>query len=333
MTDCLSRPLAAPVAILARGLFLLAVVGWAAVGAGEVALPTMRTPDSVPAAWRDVKIDWKGTWEETLAANLDPGKTWLKALEADESLRQAAGLIVRLREIEVLEAMIAHFPQAGVKRQEAYRTLAKAYAALGDRLAAAQWLKRLIADYADSKPVAGEALAAILETSCPFDALPEGQAWARYASDGLEALVKGGSLSPSLPLVVQARGRMCAAWRADQRPLEARRLLDSLRAAEGEKPWWREARAELLLGAGHIPQAAALYRQAGNAARAASLPDQLWLGQVEVAPPPPGLAERIERLDGAIRLTGAKALQNVENVQDVLNRCADSEAIQTVDDS
>ncbi|MCY2931371.1 MAG: PQQ-like beta-propeller repeat protein [Planctomycetota bacterium] len=282
-----------------------------------------------------MKIDWKGTWEETLAANLDPGKTWLKTLEADESLRQAAALIVRLREIELLEAMIAHFPQAGVKRQEAYHTIAKDCAAAGDRLRAVQWLRRLIADYPDSKPLAGEALAAILEYSCPFDALPEGQAWAQYASGGLEALVKGGQLPPSLPSVVQARGRMCAAWRADQRPLAARRFLDSLRAAEGEKTWWLEARADLLLGAGHMPQAALLYRQAGNAARAASLRDQSWLGRpdVEVAPPPPGLAQRIERLAGAIRLTGAKAVQNVENVQDVLNRCVDSGAIQTVDDS
>ena len=54
---------------------------------------------------------------------------------------------------------------------------------------------------------------------------------------------------------------------------------------------------------------------------------------VDVAPLPPGLEERIERLAGAIDMTGARAFQNVEAVQDLLTRCADSGALQAIDES
>ncbi|MEI7836922.1 MAG: hypothetical protein WCK05_11000, partial [Planctomycetota bacterium] len=282
--------------ISAAGLVFL-VVGWCAVAGGDEAFPpAMRVYDGVPASWKEVKIDWKGTWEETLAANLDPAKNWQKTLEADESLRQAAGVIVRLREIEVLEAMISHFPQAGVKRQEAYRAIAKAYAGLGDRLRAAQWMNRLIADYPNEKPLAGEALAEILGYSRRFDALPDARAWADYAIGGIDRLVKAGVLPPNHPTVVQAREAMCLALREGQCPEAARRLLDSLPPAERKETWWQTARAELMLGEGHVAQAAAIYQQAGNAARAGAARDQLRLDRrdMDVAPPPPGLEEKWE---------------------------------------
>ncbi|MCY2930600.1 MAG: PQQ-binding-like beta-propeller repeat protein [Planctomycetota bacterium] len=314
------------------------LAGWCpAAGAAEGSLPAMRPADGVPTSWREVKIDWKGSWEETLSANLDPAKNWLKTLEADESLRQGAGLIVRLREIDLLEGMIAHFTpaQGQAKRQQAYVTIAQSYAAMGDRTRAAQWMQRLIADYPDQKPLAADALTRILGYSNPSGALPNGRAWAEFATEGLESLVKSGALPRNQPSVAQAREQVVAALRAEQRPQAARRYLDSLQAAEGKEKWWLEARAQLVLAAGHVPQAAALYAQAGNEARAKELRESVRTGRpdVEVALPPPGLEERLERLAGAIRLTGKKAVQNAESVQDVLTRVADSGALQAVDDS
>ncbi|MEI7835421.1 MAG: PQQ-binding-like beta-propeller repeat protein [Planctomycetota bacterium] len=314
--------------------FVLA--GWCSVaGAAEGSLPALRPADGVPASWREVKIEWKGSWDETLAANLDTGK-WKNAAGGDESLRQAADLIVRLREIELLESMIAHFAkdQGQPKRQQAYVTIAQSYAAMGDRTRAAQWMQRLIADYPDQKPLAAEALANILNYSNPSGALPNGRAWAEFASGGLESLVKAGALPPTQPSVVQARQQMVAALRAEQRPQAARRYLDSLQAAEGTKKWWLEARASLVLAAGHLSQAAALYAQMGNDAQAKALRESIRTSKpdVDVAPPPAGLEERLERLDGAIRLTGKKALENAESVQDVVARAAESGAIQVVDE-
>ncbi|MEI7835704.1 MAG: PQQ-binding-like beta-propeller repeat protein, partial [Planctomycetota bacterium] len=329
------RTLVARVAVPARGFLLLVVVGLAAVGAAQVAGPAIRPVDSVPATWQELKIDWKGSWDETLTANLDPAKNWQKTLEADESFRQAAGLIVRLREISLLEAMIAHFPEPQAKRQQAYIGIAQAYAGMGDRTRAIQWMRRQIADYPDQKTLAAEAFAAILRYSHPFRELPDARVWVEYAAGGLESLVKAGALPPDHPSVVLAREQLCNVLRYEQRPSVARRSLDSLKRGEGEKTWWRTARAQLLLAAGHIPQAAALYELAGNADYAKTLREPLRQAapEVEVAPPPPGLEERLERLGAAISLTGVKALQNVEAVQDVLTRCADSGAIQTVNDS
>ncbi|MCY2927246.1 MAG: hypothetical protein NT031_17795 [Planctomycetota bacterium] len=280
-------------AISAGGVLFLGVVWCALAAGGEAFGPAMRASDGVPPSWRDVKIDWKGTWEETLAANLDPGKNWLKALEGDESLRQGAGLIVRLREIELLEAMIAHFPQAGAKRQEGYRAVARAYAGLGDRLHAVQWLNRLIAEYPADKALAASALAEIIGLTRPFAALPDARAWAEYANGGIDGLVKAGALPSNHPAVVAAREAMCVALREGQCPESARRVLDSLPPADRKEAWWQKARAELLLGEGHLAQAEAIYRQAGDAARAGALRDQLGLNRpdVEVSPPPPGLEE------------------------------------------
>ncbi|MCY2930640.1 MAG: PQQ-binding-like beta-propeller repeat protein, partial [Planctomycetota bacterium] len=315
-------------------LAVILVAFSAGVAAAQAPLPTMRAPDGAPAAWKDVKIDWKGSWDETLAANLDPGKNWQKTVEADESLRQGAGVIVRLREIAVLEAMVEHFPAPTPKRQQAYATIAKAYAGLGDRARAVGWLKRQVNDYPDAKAAAAEAMAGILEYSCPFDSAPEAAAWAQYAGGGLEALVKAGAVPGNAPAVIQARERLCVAWRQGQRPVLARRYLDSLRAAESGNKWWQLAKAQLLLGAGHVPQAAGLMQQAGNAQQAGAMREQARAGRadVDVAPLPAGLEQRLERLAGAIRLTGTKAVQNAESVQDVLTRCADSGAIQAVDE-
>ncbi|MCY2924486.1 MAG: PQQ-binding-like beta-propeller repeat protein [Planctomycetota bacterium] len=318
------------------GLVLLTTCWCASTAAEEVSLPAMRAPDGVPAAWKEVKVDWKGSWDETLAANLDMGK-WRNALAADESLRQAVDVIARVREIELLEAMIGHFSkdQGQAKRQQAYVTIAESYAAMGDRTRAAQWMQRLIADYPEAKPLVAEALARISKYSNPSGALPQGRAWAEFASAGLESLVKAGALPPNQPSLVQAREQMAAALRAEQRPQAARRYLDSLPPEEAKAKWWREARAKLLLAAGHLPQAAELYALAGNEAYAKELREATRVARpdIDVAPLPPGLQDRLERLDGAIRLTGKKAVQNAESVQDVLARAADSGALQAVDDS
>ncbi|MCY2925854.1 MAG: hypothetical protein NT031_10510, partial [Planctomycetota bacterium] len=334
MPQYVRRGFAAHLARPAWGLFLMALVAGAATGAAEVPAPAIRPLDSVPAAWKELKIDWKGSWDETLAANLDPGKNWQKTLEGDESLRQAAPVIVRLREISLLEAMIAKFPEPAAKRQQAYVTIAQDYAGLGDRTRAGQWMQRLIGDYPAQKPLAAEALAHILTYAQPFQTLPDPLGWAQYANSGFESLVKASALPPNHPSVVLSREQLCNALRYEQKPEAARRFLDSLKPAEGTQKWWLTARAQLMLAAGHLPQAAALYAKAGNEPYAKQLRESLGQGapDVEIAPPA-GLVERLERLDGALRLTGVRALQNVEAVQDVLTRAADSGAIQTVDDS
>jgi outer membrane protein assembly factor BamB len=98
-------------------------------GAGieNICLSNLQPPpgiDSVPPEWAAFGLDWKPTWDETVAAN--PEEQWRRELSDGRALppalqgyiatnSDAAGFVVGLRRITLLKAMLERFPDEAVK--------------------------------------------------------------------------------------------------------------------------------------------------------------------------------------------------------------------------
>ena len=68
--------------------------------AAEQGSPPPRAMDFIPPEWLKFNINWKPTWDETLAANKEEG--WQQELSQNKALSQAAAQIIGLRRIELL---------------------------------------------------------------------------------------------------------------------------------------------------------------------------------------------------------------------------------------
>ncbi len=297
-------------------------------------VPPFRPPDSVPNPWKEFNIDWKETWDQTLSANYNP-VAWKTALEQDEALCRATDLILRLRQIELLEAMIRRFPGETQKRVEAYRTISQVYMSLGDRTRAAQWLMKLISDFPGQNAAAVDAYTGILRYAHPFDAMPDTRLWIDYAARGLGALEKAGAVPRDHPAAVLAKRHACLVLVHEHRYEEASRLLDRLKAAEGDQQWWLTERAALMEAAGHFAQAAELYEKAGNSALAASLRDRLGQSIPDDISrrPSQDLHRAWEELRGRAKLAGQPAFGDPTLVQRILELSTETGATERESDS
>lgn len=294
----------------------------AAAAAETNALPTLRAPDSVPPAWTNLTLDWKGSWDETLGANYNEG-AWKQAVEGHAELRQAADRVLRLRRIALLEALIRRFPDRADKRAEACREIAKLYQGLGDRTRAAQWLKQ-VADAPPQPAAQAEAYAGILECAEPLAAMPEASAWVEYAAGHLLALEKAGELKKTDPPAVLARQRLLALRHAERQYEEQRRLLNRWEASDGAGSGWTN-RAALLKEAGHLAQAAALHEAAGRTNEARALGAAVLRGEIKSVGrnPTRELEMRLNALRAKERAQDP-ALGEAELVQGTLRACAES---------
>ena len=232
--------------------------------------PASWPSDCIPKSWSESKIDWKGTWDATLAANGDTNAL-RRDVEQNPELRAAADRIPKLREITLLRELIGHFPGDKAKHAAAYREMAELYAALDERPRALDCLAQLVNAFPDRKDIAADAYAGILRYAHPFDAVPDAQAWVAYAARGVEALEKAGALARDHLAADLARRHSCLVLVHEGRYVETRRLLDRSRATESGQSWWQAERASLLETVGHLSQAADCYEKAGNKAMAEKL--------------------------------------------------------------
>jgi outer membrane protein assembly factor BamB/tetratricopeptide (TPR) repeat protein len=301
---------------------LLLLAGATLAGAED--LPSLRPSDAFPATWTETTIAWKGTWDETLAANYDEG-AWKQAIAANPELQEAADRIVAVKRIRFLEEMIRHFPDATDQRLAACRTISDLYAGLGDRTRAAQWMKRLAEDVPGRPELAVQAYTNILHYADAPDAMPAARDWVAYATRGIADLEKAGALPPTAPAVLLGQQRTLGVFMQTGRYEEARRYLDRLGPSQGSGA---ERAAPLLAAAGSLLQAAELYVAAGQTNQARALRAEVRPVNLEGVGkyPTRDLEMRLQALQAKNR-AGDLALGEPTLSQETLKLCSDGAAM------
>ncbi len=279
-----------------------------------------------------MNIDWKGSWAETLAANVDTN-TMQRNLAQNPELREAADRIAWLREITLLREMIGHFPGDKARHAEAYRKMASLYSTLDERPRAVECMAQLAGAFPDDTALAAEGYAGILRYAHPFDTVPDARAWVEYAARGVDALEKAGGLARDHLAADLARRYSCLVLVSEGNYAEARRYLDRRKTAEGGQPWWREERASLLGKAGHLLQAADWYEQAGNKALADQLRAQSKPGLADalVRRTPLELEMRWKAMRDRAKQPGGPLPADAAVIHDALRLSADTDAMQGED--
>lgn len=247
-----SKPVVLPV-------LLLILVGASRLAAEP--LPPLRPLDSFPNAAAELKIDWKPSWDETLAANNEAA--WNQTISQKEAYRQVADRIVRIWRIELLQQMMTHFPADRAKHIEACRAIAEIYRGVDDRTRSAHWLKKLAEVGAGDAAVTAEAYAGILRLAETPESLPNARGWVEYALSGIATMEKAGTVQRAQPAAVIARQRAFGLPLRERRYEDARRVIENYEAIDGRESWLTN-RVALLTAAGQFQQAAELYELGGT---------------------------------------------------------------------
>jgi len=284
-------------------LILIAVVP----SAGATLAP-YRVPDSLPKSWLEFQIDWKPSWDETLAVNGNE-ELWKQVVAKNPALQPSADRIQKFRRIWLLEQMIGHFPKERDKCAAACRHIADMYFGLGDRTRAANWFKKLAEDNAEDSNRA-DAYAGILRVADSVNAMPAVADWVEYAVSGINTMIQSGTLLNDHATAVLARQRGYATLLANRNHAGARRWLDRW-DADAKDVRLRLERASLLEFVGNLAAAADLYAAAGDKAKADGLRAAIQRAKID------GVGNPISRdLDIRWNAIGDKQKSNKSIVED-----------------
>ncbi|MCE9545617.1 MAG: PQQ-like beta-propeller repeat protein [Planctomycetia bacterium] len=131
------------------GVLLVSASAAAAPPTAAPFVPDINQELSAPPEWTRVDVQWKPTWDETLAAH--PIEKWQQELRQNAATAAMADQIAILKRIELLKAMSAHFPAEKTKRIAAYVEIASRYQQLGLEYWRGHWGQKLVHDFPDDK--------------------------------------------------------------------------------------------------------------------------------------------------------------------------------------
>lgn len=253
-----------PIALLGPFLCALAL-------AADPAEPLPSTLDALPPEWTALAIDWKPTWEETLAANNEA--KWQEALAKDPALMHVRDVVVRLRKAKLLEELVRRFPQDRERCMKAYEEIAQNYAQAGSQDWRSYWGWRLARDFANDPAAVDRGRGLMLGWgfgqyvhwgNYAYWIMPESRRWEPVIRDVAQGVVEG-RVPPDATAAGQAFNHLL--W-LQAEALDHAALHGSLEKLDqlGQRApgLWRTA-AEMLGHFGHRRQATQLLEKAGQA--------------------------------------------------------------------
>lgn len=252
-------------------LFPLLVATCGAARAADPAEPLPSTLDALPAEWSAVAIDWKPTWEETLAANSEA--KWQEELAKNPSLVQVKDVVIRLRRVKLLEELTKRFPQDRQRCIKAYEEIAQTYAQAGSQDWRSYWGWKLARDFAND-PVAVDRGRELMMGwgfgqyvhwgNYAYWIMPESKRWEFVVRDVAKG-VSEGRVAADSAAASQAFGHLLwlQAEALDHAALHA--SLEKLEALGAKAPAMWRTMADMLVHFGHRRQATQLLERAGQA--------------------------------------------------------------------
>ncbi|MCE5279423.1 MAG: PQQ-binding-like beta-propeller repeat protein [Planctomycetaceae bacterium] len=195
----------------------LAAVAMLCCAAGAAAAAeTLPGPqeDFIPAPWRQISVQWKDSWEQTLAENLAPLRAAAAAAKGDNP---APATIAVLREIELYKAMIAHFPQRRDQHAQAYLAMAALCRRAGLPQAGAHYAWKVTREFGGQGDLVAQAYLELADCSAGIDA--DDAAWTKALDEALDLAQRGAIPRghPAVPAVCeQVRRRICDEMRYDR---------------------------------------------------------------------------------------------------------------------
>ncbi|MEN6662454.1 MAG: PQQ-binding-like beta-propeller repeat protein [Phycisphaerae bacterium] len=217
-----------------------------------------RAMDMFPASQLHREIAWKPTWDETLKANLQPG--WDQPGPPRDYPVPAKSVIASLQNVELLSAMIAHFPAQKDKHALAYRQMADIYQRMGSVWCRNFYLGKLIVEF----PSRGDLIAAAcvdLSMTSPrgrFASAADFEPIVRRAI----ALCEQGVIPPDHPGAAAACGTLADILLTQMRYDAFGPFLWQMQGLRAKCPGAAAAAAKLLATTGHAKLAADLQPQA-----------------------------------------------------------------------
>lgn len=239
--------------------------------AADPAEPLPSTLDALPPEWSAVAIDWKPTWEETLAANAEA--KWQEEIGKNPALAQVRDIVVRLRRAKLLEELVKRFPQDREKCIKAYEEIGQAYAQIGSQDWRAYWGWKLARDYAND-PAAVERGRGLMMGwgfgqyvhwgNYAYWIMPESRRWEFVIRDVAKAATEGRVPADSAA-AAQAFNHLLwlEAEALDHAALHA--SFDKLETLGAKSPALWRTKADMLSHFGHRLQATKLLERAGQA--------------------------------------------------------------------
>lgn len=265
----------------------------------------------------------KGPWEASLRIRAPDGGE-LKGLRVGtiEDTQQ----ILRLRHILVLEAMIKHFPTDKDRHPQAYMDIAAEYANLDDRTRAIQWYAKLASDFPGRNDLVSSGCYEILRYSHPSDGIPDAMVWIDFASRKLLDLERSNGASLTPQVMESARRLPCLVMSSEQRYIQTRRFLESLRERYGRERWWLMESGDLLAKAGLYQKASRFYEDAGESLLATNILANVERGIADdtSAKPPHELEMRWKALQNRLSAAGTPVLMEPADLQELIRLSAES---------
>ncbi|MCE5278513.1 MAG: PQQ-binding-like beta-propeller repeat protein [Planctomycetaceae bacterium] len=235
---------------------LLSAAG-AAPGQADVR-PQRPSLDALPAARYQFAIAWKGTWDETLAANKD---ALTPAAITDPALAPQAQSIVEYRRIWLLEAMLQRFAADRANCIKGHIEIAQSWQRTGLQYARSWWGLKLLSDYGDDPEAVKSGYQLVLGWgwgqyihwgTWVYAVQPECRDYA-YLIDDIIAKNRSGRLPDDHPAVATAYAYQ--SWLTSDllRYDEFGPLLATLRAKGARVPGYQQEALDLLQRFGHAP--------------------------------------------------------------------------------
>ncbi|MCE9545965.1 MAG: PQQ-like beta-propeller repeat protein [Planctomycetia bacterium] len=248
--------------------------------------PPPRPIDFIPPQWMaPLKIHWRATWDETLAAN--PEQQWQQEIGQNKALANAAGQIVGLWRIELLTQLIERFPYERERHYHACREIAIRYQHIGMNFWRSYYALRAIRDYPEQIDKLPETYIWLNNWPQGNVMYPESAEWEFGVHEVLRRL-EDGSIPANHPATNHYINSLHQLWVGRDQYDELGPLLARLErlGKVAPNPMFSQA-ANVVQAYGHRVQAAAYLERAGNQGQFNMLAN-VPLGAIE------GLAKNVE---------------------------------------